>query len=240
VAIQPPSLQVPQWLFGTGEAAEPTAAPPADFPPSSYLLRETAAGKGARPLNLKPFRYLLFNSSVEPRKNLLFLVQAYVESNLSNQGIQLCVTGKLKRDDYSAAVREIVKHEPGILLTGYINESTKHDLYLNSLALLSPSLVEGFGIPVLDAACLGMPALASDCASHRQIQGLYDFSTTVLLCNTLESGAWASAMQALAIEHGHWADRPVQERQRRLQRYHQLAPQVTQRFSDQICQLLTS
>ena len=43
--------------------------------------------------------------------------------------------------------------------------SPKLDLYLNALGLLSPSLVEGFGIPVLDGACLGMPTLASDCES---------------------------------------------------------------------------
>ena len=65
------------------------------------------------------------------------------------------MTGKLKSDSYSKAVKEVVANEPAILLTGYVDEATKLDLYLNALALLSPSLVEGFGIPVLDAACLG-------------------------------------------------------------------------------------
>ena len=78
-------------------------------------------------------------------------MKAYSQSNLGHHDIKLCITGKLKKDSYSKSVKEIIKHEPGIVLTGYIDEATKLDLYLNALALLSPSLVEGFGIPSLDA-----------------------------------------------------------------------------------------
>ena len=170
---------------------------------------------------MKPFRYLLFNSSVEARKNLFILAEAYAQSNLSSQGIQLCVTGKLKNDDYSAAIKNIVRHEPGIVLTGYVSESTKLDLYLNGLALLSPSLVEGFGIPVLDAACLGMPALASESASHGEIASLHDFRNYVILLNTLKSQDWSSAMQAYAHLGSHLGDphEARKERQRRITRY---------------------
>jgi glycosyltransferase involved in cell wall biosynthesis len=240
VAIQPPSLTFPTWLFGAAQDEGSHASPPIDYPPSCYLLRDANENENPKARRLKPFSYLLFNSSVEPRKNLLFLVQSYIESNLSSKGINLCVTGKLKRDSYSAAVRDLVKYEPSIILTGYINESTKHDLYLNTLLLLSPSLVEGFGIPVLDSACLGAPTLASDCASHRQIQGLYDFKSYLMLCNTLQTGSWASAMKELAAADSHLVGQPSEERQRRLQRYHHIAPQVRQRFTEQISSLLTS
>ena len=240
VAIQPPSLTFPKWLFGASKGDKAGDPLPVDYPPSCYLLRDASANDHPKARRLKPFDYLLFNSSVEPRKNLLFLVQSYIESNLSSQGINLCVTGKLKRDAYSAAVRDLVKYEPSIILTGYINESTKHDLYLNTLLLLSPSLVEGFGIPVLDSACLGAPTLASDCASHRQIQGLYDFKRCVLLCDTLNTSSWASAMKELAAANSHLVGQPSEERQRRLQRYHHIAPQVRQRFTEQISSLLTS
>ena len=239
VAIQPPSLKFPEWLFGDPKSENARDIQPIDYPPSCHLLREANANNRPKGRILSPFNYLLFNSSVEPRKNLLFLAQSYIESNLSSQGIKLCVTGKLKRDAYSAGVRELVRHEPSIILTGYINESTKHDLYLNALILLSPSLVEGFGIPVLDAACLGSPTLASDCASHRQIQGLYDFNHNLLLCNTLNTGSWASAMKALAETNSHMPSQPSEERQRRLHRYNQVAPRVTKSFTDKICSLLT-
>ena len=41
------------------------------------------------------------------------------------------MTDKLK-DDYSIALKKIVAHEPGIILTGYVDESSKLDLYKNA------------------------------------------------------------------------------------------------------------
>ena len=231
VVVQPPSLRFPRWLLTDPDRV-------GDLKPASYLLRPhpedpdpTSANQGwaERPINQRsrrmlPFRYLLFNSSVEARKNLFLLAEAYAESNLSAQGIHLCVTGKLKNDDYSAAVKSIVRHEPGILLTGYVDESTKRDLYLNALALLSPSLVEGFGIPVLDAACLGMPSLVSDSASHLEIAALHDFDATVLPLSTLSSRDWADAMSAqAALNRTLWQSRRASvERRRRISRYEKL------------------
>ena len=130
------------------------------------------------------------------------------------------MTGKLKGDDYSKAVQEIVRQEPGIP-DGYVNESTKLDLYLNALALLSPSLVEGFGIPVLDAACLGMPALVSDSASHLEIAALHDFNEVVMPLSTLKSRDWADGMRAYSgLGRTLWQPKLAPaERQRRIARY---------------------
>jgi glycosyltransferase involved in cell wall biosynthesis len=211
-----------------------------DLPPSSYLLHDQRSQRKSKPSALQPFRYLLFNSSVEARKNLLFLVKAFAQSGLGREGIRLCVTGKLKSDAYSKAVREVVAHEPAILLSGYVDEATKLDLYLNALALLSPSLVEGFGIPVLDAACLGLPALASSCDAHREIHDLFDFRDYVLPISILETRDWANAMQATASLHNHLMDSPEQERMQRLRRYLRMSRQIEDRFEDQIAQLMLS
>ena len=247
VIVQPPSLRFPSWL-----TEDPSQA--CDLKPTSHLLRkDTTACDGAtfaedlppmdepirrRLKGLRPFRYFLFNSSIEARKNLLFLAHAYVESDLSSLGIQLCVTGKLKGDDYSKAVKEIVQHEPGILLTGYVDESSKLDLYLNAMALLSPSLVEGFGIPVLDAACLGMPTLASDCESHCEIKSMLDFNEIVFTINTLKSRDWASAMGAVSGLNGTLWKRAAEERRRRIGRYEKLSAGFYDRFEQGLYEIL--
>ena len=155
--VQPPSLYVPSLQRFSGEQAN-------DLPPSTYLLHDLRSKRKSKPSALQPFRYLLFNSSVEARKNLLFLVKAFAQSGLGREGIRLCVTGKLKSDAYSKAVKEVVANEPAILLTGYVDEATKLDLYLNALVLLSPSLVEGFGFPywtphAWDCLLLSAPAM---------------------------------------------------------------------------------
>ncbi len=236
IFVQPPSLKLTNSLEENNDSES-------DIPPVSYLLKESKTKKNLKKkqkdITLQPFNYLLFNSSVEARKNLLFLVKAYSESGLGNQAIKLCVTGKLKKDSYSEEIKSIVKHEAGIILTGYIDERTKTDLYLNAIALLSPSLVEGFGIPALDAACLGLAALVSDCESHREIQAMYDFDQYVLTSNTLYTYEWANYMRSLAEKAKDNHNQPIQERKFRIKRYKEKSAILRETFQKNLIDLLT-
>jgi glycosyltransferase involved in cell wall biosynthesis len=182
IVIQPPSLRFP------ADASDSIA--------SNNALIVAAEGR-KKAVKLKPLRYIVFNSSIEPRKNVLFVLQAFVESGLESEGIQLCITGKLKTDSYSDAVRMLVNAHSSMLLTGYVDEASKRQLFLNAMAVVSPSLVEGFGIPVLDAACLGVPVVASLSESHWEIQQLHDFAEHVMLCSTRETSDWASALRLI-------------------------------------------
>ena len=47
-------------------------------------------------LPIKPFKYFLFNASIDSRKNVFLLVNAYQNSNLQKNGVSLVITGKLK------------------------------------------------------------------------------------------------------------------------------------------------
>ena len=143
-------------------------------------------------LPLKPFKYFLFNASIDSRKNVFLLVNAYQNSNLQKNGVSLVITGKLKKDKYSLKLKKIINNNPGIILTDYISETLKSTLYLNALYLLSPSIIEGFGIPVLDACCLGLPCVASDCLSHKEIQKLYDFDSYLELFSPESEMQWTN------------------------------------------------
>jgi len=132
-----------------------------------------------------------------------------------------------------------------------VDEATKRQLFLNALAVVCPSLVEGFGIPVLDGACLGLPVIASPSESHQEIRGLYDFDQHVLLCSTLQTSDWASAMRLVvarmerqrleaiaglpdhlrAQQQGLWLD---ELRQHRIRRYRQLQHTIDTAFQDAI------
>ena len=265
VIVQPPSLRFPAWLTADPEQVadlkpvchllRPSISPstqaeaalkaidgalnePQGKTETISLPLSTGATRSDTKL-LQPFRYFLFNSSVEERKNLLFLAKAYAESDLYREGIKLCVTGKLKGDDYSRSLEDIVSHEPGIMLTGYVDESAKLDLYLNAMGLVSPSLVEGFGIPVLDGACLGMPTLASDCESHREIEALHDFNEHVLSLDTLDSREWAAAMQAIAGRHQHTWQEAASERRRRIGRYVAWHKTFFAQLEEDLCEVLS-
>lgn len=197
---------------------------------------------------LLPAQFLLFNSSVVPHKNLLFALRAYMESGIERLGVHFCITGQPQHDAYSRAVTDLVSKHNSVIFTGYVDEATKRHLYLNALALISPSLVEGFGIPVLDAACLGLPALASPIGSHREIQAMHDFQEHVLLCSTLHTSDWASAMRlvSLRLQQQRQDLSPAGEqlllnriRRERIQRYQALQEQINTAFTAGLCELLT-
>lgn len=218
VVIQPPSLQLPQGA--TQRLLD------------QRVLRPSRQAK-ARHAELAPFRYFLFNSSIEPRKNLLFAIKAFRLSGLAEQGIRLCVTGMLKSDPYSRAVGE--QADDAVLLTDYIDENVKANLFMHAMAVLSPSLVEGFGIPVLDGACIGAPVLASPSESHREIWSMHDFSELIWLCDTHDPMTWALAMHDLAqAEQARITDIST-ERDRRLKRYQAMSERVLEAFRQTIC-----
>jgi glycosyltransferase involved in cell wall biosynthesis len=243
VVIQPPSLRFP--------------ADAHDFDASNNALIVAAEGLKSA-VKLKPLRYIIFNSSIEPRKNVLFVLKAFVESGLETEGIQLCITGKLKTDSYSDAVKTLVKAHSSVILTGYVDEAFKRQLFLNAMAIVSPSLVEGFGIPVLDAACLGVPVVASLSESHWEIQQLHDFAEHVMLCSTRETSDWASALRLIhnriqGQRQDTMADRKGQQatltrrsselwlrelRQQRIERYRRFQQRLEADFQNSVCELL--
>jgi glycosyltransferase involved in cell wall biosynthesis len=202
--------------------------------PPSLELTENSAALGSPSHRFTPYRYILFNSSVEPRKNLLFLINAFRASGLADQNIQLCVTGQVKNDSYSKAISMASKNYNAVVMTGYVDEATKANLFLNALIVVSPSTVEGFGIPVLDAACLGAPVIASQTASHCEIRSLHDFDSLVKICDIRKSQEWAIAMQELAKIQIMKIKDIDSERQNRILRYKETKAMITSDFQEAI------
>lgn len=197
--------------------------------------------------SLNPFGFLLFNSSLVPHKNILFALRAFMESGVERLGVKFCITGQPQNDEYSNSVQQLANKNKNIIFTGYVDEATKRHLYLNALALISPSLVEGFGIPVLDAACLGLAAVASPVGSHKEIQQMRDFDTYVVLRSTLDTSDWASAIRKLAMHHQDKVARMSQNdvqallnkiRKNRILRYNLVQKIINIEFTNGICDLL--
>ena len=135
-------------------------------------------------------KYILFNSSVVPRKNLHFLINIFQSSDIANQGFDLCVAGKIHDDKYGAGIKKMCESDPNIKLLDYVDETEKAWLFLNTYAFISPSCVEGFGIPVLDAASLGVRVLASDLPSHREISHLVQATENFRLIDLSNVDSW--------------------------------------------------
>jgi len=117
--------------------------------------------------------YILFVGTLEPRKNLLRLLQAYASLPESTRLQYLLVLaggqgwrlGDLKK--YIAELRI----EAFVRLTGYVSDVDLATLYSNARLLAMPSLYEGFGFPLIEANAQGIPTLTSNTSSMPEVAG---------------------------------------------------------------------
>ena len=135
-------------------------------------------------------KYILFNSSVVPRKNLHFLINIFQSSAIASKGFDLCVAGKIHDDEYGDYIKKMCEDDPNIKLLDYVDETEKAWLFLNAYAFVSPSCVEGFGIPVLDAASLGVRVLVSNIPSHIEIANLVKATENFRLLDLSDVDNW--------------------------------------------------
>lgn len=119
-----------------------------------------------------PDKYLLSLSTLEPRKNLRLLVEAYGE--LAAEGkiaIPLVLAGRKgwKMDELLKNIDEAVLKN--IIFTGFIADEDLPALYGNASLFVFPSKYEGFGMPPLEALACGTRVLSSDAASLSEVLG---------------------------------------------------------------------
>ncbi|APA89353.1 glycosyltransferase family 4 protein [Paraburkholderia sprentiae WSM5005] len=117
--------------------------------------------------NLEPFRYALCVSTLEPRKRIDCLLDAYgsLPIALRRQYPLVIAGGKGWLNDALLIQIEKGQQEGWVLYLGYVPEESLPVLYAGSKAFLYPSIYEGFGLPVLEAIASGVPTLAMNCSS---------------------------------------------------------------------------
>lgn len=118
-------------------------------------------------------QYLLFLGSTDPRKNTDGVLHAYYEYlNCSKRQLKLIVTGLSKEYVENRLIDMGLKIKmSNFVFTGYVPSSDLPALYNGAYAFLFPSLLEGFGIPVLEAMACGTPVITSNCSSLPEVAG---------------------------------------------------------------------
>ena len=109
--------------------------------------------------------FILFVSRVEPRKNHILLLNAYLEAKLFEKGISLVFIGKTSI--HSNVLDETIAKMPSaarklFFIFEQVNEDALIKFYQAAKLFVYPSKAEGFGIPPLEAAALGIPVLCSN------------------------------------------------------------------------------
>ena len=118
--------------------------------------------------------YILSLSSIQPRKNLVRLIEAYsyLHQHKSRDLPQLVIAGKkgwLESEVFQVAKQSAAAND--IVFTGYVSDSELPALYSGALCFVYPSYFEGFGLPVLEAMQCGTPVIVGNRTSLPEVVG---------------------------------------------------------------------
>ncbi|WDM60605.1 glycosyltransferase family 4 protein [Pseudomonas sp. NEEL19] len=183
--------------------AVPLASSPQFHPRSPDALREALARHG-----LQPGGYSLFVGTIEPRKNIVSLLDAYSRLPLAlRQRWPLILTGyhgwrsEAIHDRIAQAQQQGWAH-----YLGFVASADLPLLFAGARLFTFPSHYEGFGLPVLEAMSSGVPVVCSNSSSLPEVAGPAALmcapddveGLTALLQKGLEDEAW----RATAVQQG--------------------------------------
>lgn len=112
--------------------------------------------------------YYLFVGTIQPRKNLERLMQAF--SNTTGANLVIAgLKGWLSEEIYTLPKKLGI--EKRVKFLGRVEDKDLPALYSGALALVFPSLFEGFGLPILEAQACGCPVITSNISSMPEVAG---------------------------------------------------------------------
>lgn len=96
-----------------------------------------------------PERYIVASGTMQPRKNIPLLIQAWRERPAALQAVGLVLTGNLRGHNVDRSIDPAVLSE--IVFPGYVETEILRGIVAGATVLAFPSLYEGFGLPILEA-----------------------------------------------------------------------------------------
>ncbi len=155
----------PERIRVVHHAIDPIYQPSADA--AAPLAWRVAHGR-ARP-------FLLSLGTIEPRKNLLMLVRAFARI-APEVDVDLVLAGATDWEGgrYADTVRRLIVElglADRVIMTGYVPAADQVWWYRSALALVMPSLTEGFGLPAAEAMECGTPVITTNCGALPEVVG---------------------------------------------------------------------
>lgn len=143
-----------------------------------------------------PNKFFLFAGIIKERKNIFNIVKAFNAFRNKISGYKLVIGGHAE-GDYVEGIKRYIKNErfeQDVIFLGHLNDNQLSFLYKRAQALVFPSLVEGFGFPVLEAMHCGLPVITSNVSSLAEIGG----GGSAILVNPKNPVEIAEAMEKIS------------------------------------------
>lgn len=137
--------------------------------------------------------YLLHIGTLNPRKNLSFLIEVFAKLIESGSTLNLVIAGK-PGWYYEGLFAQVLRLglTGRVKFIGYVPENDKAALLSGAFAFVFPSRYEGFGLPVLEAMACGCPIVAANVSSIPEVVG-----DSGILLPLEDKAAWVSALRSL-------------------------------------------
>jgi glycosyltransferase involved in cell wall biosynthesis len=164
--------------------------------PETYRNVKPAALNLARLKYSLPPRFFLFTGTIEPRKNVDGLLNAWLSlppDFRQEHSLILAGMSGWKASTTLRRLAQLSRENSGVRWLGYVPESLMPGLTAAALALVYPSLYEGFGFPLVQAMAAGCPVITSNISSMPEVT-----AGAALLTDPLSQAEIAAAMRQLA------------------------------------------
>ena len=186
----------PERIDVTTEAASPQFRPTGDAVAIEVARQRIGLPTGAR--------FLLFVGGLAPHKNLLLLQQGFAEAiaRSGTDDLYLVIAGDPAGAGFHSCAEELHRYARGhpllrerVLFPGFVPDRDLVCLYSSALAVVMPSLSEGFGLPAIEAITCGVPVLASAVGAVPEVVG-----DAGLLFDPHSAAELASAISRIATD----------------------------------------
>lgn len=185
-------------VYGIGE--EKIEVVPNGYDDKIYNLKREINSDILKTYSLNKQEYLLFVGTIQPRKNVIKLVQAFRLLKSSGYKGKLVIAGKIGwlAEDTFGVIKNS-EDAKDIVMTGYISDDAQTALYQNADVFILPSLYEGFGVPVLEAMACGAPVVAANNSSLPEVVG-----DAGILFNASDPAELVESIRQLQKERDKW------------------------------------
>lgn len=141
-----------------------------------YLGVDHTVFKPVNKPNPFAFDYILYVGSEQPRKNLKTLLKAFktLKLNPDFKNLKLVKVGGPETENFRRQTLEEINNQDlkdDVIFTGYVEDENLPIYYSNARCFVSPSICEGFGLPIVEAMACGCPVITSNTSAFPEIVG---------------------------------------------------------------------
>lgn len=141
-------------------------------PDKIYYKKQTISQNLTKRYGIPNSDYILFVGNLEPRKNLVCLIEAYKKLPQDIKSKHKLVIAGSKGWNLQPLTNQLSREDfKNIILTGFVDKKDMPTLYKMASIFVFPSLYEGFGIPILESMLSGTAVIASDIPVLRETGG---------------------------------------------------------------------